>query len=93
MSKQDIENDFGNNFSSHFDNIELNNWIAPIESAFGHHIIFVSKRVDGYYPDILTVLKQVEVDLLQSKRDKAIKKFIDEIKINYKVFINPELKI
>jgi hypothetical protein len=93
MSKQDIENDFGNNFSSHFDNIELNNWIAPIESAFGHHIIFVSKRVDGYYPDILTVLKQVEVDLLQSKRDKAIKNFIDEIKINYKVFINPELQI
>ena len=49
--------------------------------------------MDGYYPDVLTVLKQVEVDLLQSKRDKAIKKFIDDIKINYKVFINPELKI
>jgi len=93
MTKQDIENDFGKNFSSYFDKIELNNWTAPIESAFGHHIIFVSKRVDGYYPDVLNVLKQVEVDLLQSKREKAIKNYIDKIKTDYKIFINPDLKI
>ena len=39
------------------------------------------------------VFKQVEIDLLQSKRDKAIKNYIEEIKTEYKVFINPDIII
>lgn len=93
VTLKNIESDFGKKFSLSFSNISLNEWIGPIESSFGHHIIFVSNQDIGYYPDIRVVLKQVEIDLLQDKRDQAVKEYIDEIKTEYKVYINPNLQI
>ena len=57
------------------------------------HIVYISNTNDGYYPDISSILNKLEVDLLQTKRDKAVKEFLDEVKPEYKVFINPNLKI
>ena len=93
VTLKNIESNFGKKFSLSFSNISLNEWIGPIESSFGHHIIFVSNQDIGYYPDIRVVLKQVEIDLLQDKRDQAVKEYIDEIKTEYKVYINPNLQI
>ena len=55
--------------------------------------IFYINSNDGYYPDITVVLKQVEIDLLQSKRDKAVSEYLDNIKSEYKIYINPNLQI
>ena len=93
MSLKNINSDFGQNFTSSFVNIPLNEWTGPIESSFGHHIVYISNTNDGYYPDISSILNKLEVDLLQTKRDKAVKEFLDEVKPEYKVFINPNLKI
>ena len=67
--------------------------VEPIESPFGHHLIYVTNKNDGYYPDITMIYKKVEMDLLQDKRDQAVKKFIDEVKTEYKVYINPDLQL
>jgi|TARA_A100001015_G_scaffold261617_1_gene307253 peptidyl-prolyl cis-trans isomerase C len=88
-----IQSEFGDEFSSYFNNIELNKWIGPIQSPFGHHIIYVNNYKEGYIPDITNVLKQVEVDLLQDKRDKALKEYLNDIKSEYTIYINPELQI
>ena len=37
------------------------------------------------------VLKQVEIDLLQLRRDVAIQEYLEEIQSEYKIYINPEL--
>lgn len=93
FSLKKIESEFGTKFSLNFKNIILNEWVGPIESSFGHHIILVSTKTDGYYPDIRDILKQVEVDLLQNNRDKAVEEYINQIKLEYKVYINPNLQI
>ncbi|MFL2707362.1 MAG: peptidyl-prolyl cis-trans isomerase [Gammaproteobacteria bacterium] len=87
-----INSDFGKNFGDYFQNIAINEWSEPIESPFGHHLVYVFNKNDGYYPDITKIYKKVEMDLLQDKRDQAVKKFIDEIKSEYKVYINPDLQ-
>ena len=87
-----INSDFGKNFGDYFQNITINEWSEPIESPFGHHLVYVFNKNDGYYPDITKIYKKVEMDLLQDKRDQAVKKFIDEIKSEYKVYINPDLQ-
>ena len=88
-----IENEFGKDFSLNFLNVELKKWIGPLESAFVHHIIYVTNQRDGYLPDITDVIKQVEVDFLQSKRDEAIENYLNEIRSEYKIYINPDLQI
>ena len=48
------------------------------------------KERDIYLTD---VIKQVEVDFLQSKRDEAIENYLNEIRSEYKIYINPDLQI
>ena len=93
VSLKSIKSDFGENFATYFNNFKINEWSDPVESAYGYHIILVINSNDGYYPDITMVLKQVEIDLLQSKRDKAVSEYLDNIKSEYKIYINPNLQI
>ena len=93
VSLKSIKSDFGDNFATYFNNFKINEWADPVESAYGYHIILVINSNDGYYPDITMVLKQVEIDLLQSKRDKAVSEYLDNIKSEYKSYINPNLQI
>ncbi len=93
VSIKKIKSEFGKDFSSHFINVELNKWIGPIESPFGHHIIYVTNYTEGYLPNITDVLKQVEVDFLQNKRDEAIENYLNQIRSEYKIYINPDLQI
>ena len=86
-----IKNDFGESFSQSIKNMELNKWIGPIKSPYGHHIVFISNYKNGYFPEISMVLKQVEIDLLQLRRDSAIQEYLEEIQSEYKIYINPEL--
>ena len=93
VTLKSIKSDFGENFATYFNNFKINEWSDPVESAYGYHIILVINSNDGYYPDITMVLKQVEIDLLQSKRDKAVSEYLDNIKSEYKIYINPNLQI
>ena len=43
-------------------------------------------------PDITMIYKKVEMDLLQDKRDQAVKKFIDE-ENEYMAYINSDLQL
>ena len=89
---KNIGRNFGKNFTNLIQETKLNQWSSPIESAYGHHLIYISDYKEGYYPIIDEVLNQVKVDLLQSKRDTAIKDYLDEVKTEYIVIINPDLK-
>jgi len=89
---KNISRNFGKNFTNSIKETELNQWSSPIESAYGHHLIYISDYKEGYYPIIDEVLNQVKVDLLQSKRDAAIMDYLDEVKTEYVVIINPDLK-
>ncbi len=93
VSLREIKSEFGQDFSSHFMNVELNKWIGPLESPFGHHILYVTNYTEGYLPNIASVLKQVEVDFLQTQRDEAIKNYLNQIRSEYKIYINPDLQI
>ena len=89
---RNIESNFGTDFSSKFINAPINKWIGPIKSIYGHHIVFISSYTGGYTPSIEDVLQQVEVDYLQANRDEAVNNFLNKIRSEYTVFINPDLK-
>ena len=93
ISQRKIKSEFGKDFALNFKDVEFDKWIGPIESPFGHHIIYVTNYTEGYIPDITNVLKQVEVDFLQSQRDVAIENYLNQIRSEYKIYINPNLQI
>lgn len=93
INLKEIENEFGNNFNTYFNESNLNKWSGPFLSSFGHHIIFINDYRAGFYPPLDVVIDKVELDLLAEKKEGAINNFIDDVRSEYTVIINPNLRI
>ncbi len=89
---RNINTNFGESFSKELMTADLVVWNGPFESTYGHHIVYINSVNPGYIPEIEEVLRQVEVDFLQIKREQAVKGFLNNIRSEYTIFINPDLK-
>ena len=89
---RNVESNFGKNFSSSLLDAKQNQWTDPIKSTFGYHIVFINSANPGYIPEIEEVLKKVEVDYLQFKREQAVDEYLSNIRSDYIIYINPDLK-
>ena len=89
---RNINTNFGESFSNDLMTADLAVWNGPFESTYGHHIVYINSVNPGYIPEIEEVLRQVEVDFLQIKREQAVKGFLNNIRSEYTIFINPDLK-
>lgn len=56
-------------------------WHGPIESAYGYHLVMLTKRTDGFYPPLDEIKDAVREDALRlaliSANDKAVQAIID----------------
>ena len=91
-SANEIKKNFGELFFSAIENLSLNEWSGPHESAFGQHIILLKEINSGFSPPLEKVLLKVQQDYLSQAQDKAINKYINEIRSQYRVIINPDYK-
>ena len=89
---RNISSNFGKTFSDKLLVASMNKWVGPFESSYGHHIVKINSINPGYTPEIEDVLKQVEVDFFQMKREDAVNQFLNKIRSEYTIYINPDLK-
>jgi len=89
---RNINTNFGKTFSKELVEAVPNQWSGPFQSTYGLHIVYINSVNPGYIPEIEEVLRQVEVDFLQIKREDAVKGFLRDIRSEYTIFINPDLK-
>ena len=74
------------------ENLAINEWSGPHESVFGEHIILLKEITTGFYPPLEKVLLRVQQDYLSEAQEKAIAEYINEIRSQYRVIINPDYK-
>ena len=91
MSKNDLKKNFGNSFYKSLTLMDENQWSGPIASDYGLHIVFIKKKVSGYVPGLNQIYQKVYSDYLIMKRRENVINFLDEIKQEYKVILNPDL--
>ena len=91
MSKSDLQKNFGNSFYEILSSMNENQWSGPISSDYGLHIVFIKKKVDGYVPRLNQIYQKVYSDYLIMSRRENVINFLDEIKKEYEVIINPDL--
>ena len=89
---RNINTNFGKTFSKELIEAVPNQRSGPFQSTYGHHIVYINSVNPSYIPEIEEVLRQVEVDFLQIKREDAVKGFLRDIRSEYTIFINPDLK-
>tara|TARA_B100000287_G_scaffold428495_1_gene480012 strand:- start:846 stop:1646 length:801 start_codon:yes stop_codon:yes gene_type:complete len=89
-SADEIKKNFGELFFLAIENLNLNEWSGPHESAFGEHIILLKEVITGFSPPLEKVILRVQQDYLSQAQDKAIAEYINEIRSQYRVIINPD---
>ncbi len=89
-SADEIKKNFGELFFLAIENLNLNEWSGPHESAFGEHIILLKEVTTGFSPPLEKVILRVQQDYLSQAQDKAIAEYINEIRSQYRVIINPD---
>ncbi len=66
-------------------------WIGPLRSEYGYHLVMVTKIVEGRIPELEEVIKRVtydaQRDFVNAQNDKAVQEIIDQ----YNVIIELEV--
>ena len=91
ISKNDIQKNFGISFYESLTTIDENQWSGPIASDYGLHIVFIKKKSSAYLPRLNQIYQKVYSDYIIMRRRENVINFLDEIKQEYEVIINPDL--
>lgn len=87
---KEIDRDFGNGFSAYIIRGTKGSWLGPFESIYGSHLVKISKIKEARKPVYEEVKKAVLMDYLLENKQKEMRNFVDELKEEYKVQINPK---
>lgn len=86
-----IARNFGESFAANLTDLPENEWAGPIKSAYGLHLVRVTKRMDGYDPDLHEVRDAVAQKWGAEKRDEFQAQAYDQLLAKYDVVLpNPE---
>jgi hypothetical protein len=83
----DISNQFGNEFALQLDKLPTGKWYGPVKSAYGLHLVLVSKHTNGDVPKLSEIREEVIQEWESSRLKKVNEKSYQELLKNYKVII------
>ncbi len=91
LSAGDAARVFGDKFAAALSGLSPGQWLGPIESAYGVHLVFVSQRLQGHVPPLADVRDAVRREWDDANRQEANEKFYQGLLKHYAVTIeNPE---
>ena len=89
-TSKEIDRDFGVGFSDHFINEVSGSWLGPFESIYGAHLVKISQITQSKSPSLEEVKRAVLVDYQLDKKQEGMKGYIEDLKKDYVVQINPK---
>ena len=91
-SKASIGQTFGAQFAEEVAKAPPGNWIGPIKSSFGLHIVRVSEAKPGRIPALAEIRNTVERDWASDRRRALADRRFNELLSQYDVAVEPEPK-
>ena len=73
--------------------IFLNKWIGPFSSSYGEHLLFINNKSIGYSPKFSEIRDLVRQDYMLQEQDRMLSDYLDSIKSEYRVIINPTYEL
>ena len=87
---KEIDRDFGKGFSNNFSQGVKGLWLGPFNSIYGTHLIKISTIVEAKKPNYEEVKKVVLMDYFLDMKQQEMKNYIESLKEEYQVQINPK---
>jgi hypothetical protein len=70
-TRREIEQQFGPQFARSLDELPVSDWQGPVPSAYGVHLVRVTRRVEGELPPLATVRDAVQREWMNEQRKAA----------------------
>jgi parvulin-like peptidyl-prolyl isomerase len=86
-TQREIASLFGEEFTTSLLSQNLNQWLGPIESAYGLHLVIVNEKIDGEIPSLDEVRDIVVRELEIVNKKVGRKQFYEALLKNYTVTI------
>jgi hypothetical protein len=85
-----IASQFGNDFAAEISQLEPSEseWQGPIHSAYGEHVVLLTRRVEQTYPELAEVRGAVERDYLNEQINRALAEMAQSIRERYRIEIS-----
>lgn len=86
-----VARDYGQAFADALAAAPVDEWLGPVRSAYGAHLVRVESRVAGRKPSLEEVRPQVMRDWEGARRERAIEAKLAELRRKYDVVIEAAL--
>jgi len=87
IAERDIANRFGRIFAQQLSILETGQWLGPVESGFGLHLVFVDECIDAYVPELDSIHDTVVQEWREARRQEVNAAFYKGLRGRYSVVI------
>jgi len=81
----DTARSFGDDFANELAKLQPGQWVGPLESPFGMHLVLVSENVPASQQPLAVVRPQVEREVLLERKRKELQNLYDRLLEKYTV--------
>ncbi len=79
LTQNDIRNNFGAEFASAIFELKLGEWLGPIPSPYGVHLVYVHEEVPAQAPTPRDIEDQVRLDLNKERHMESSERLLPEL--------------
>ncbi|MGL6244123.1 peptidyl-prolyl cis-trans isomerase [Pseudomonas sp.] len=87
QSQDQVARDFGSKFAIALFKQTPGNWLGPVESGFGWHLVWIDALTSPAAPPFETVAQQVKSDWLSEQRTESKRSNFEALKARYEVVV------
>lgn len=86
-SERDLDRSFGARFGAETFASAPGSWSAPIQSAYGYHLVRVDRVKNGEIPPLETVRKRLRHQLEQERREEQLENLLSDLRTRYAIVL------
>lgn len=87
IPEREIASRFGRNFAIQLMTLATDQWLGPIESGFGLHLVFIDERIDATVPELEAIRDIVIREWRENRRQDVNTAFYQALRGRYEVLI------
>ena len=88
QSQVEVAREFGHTFADRHFASPSNEWLGPIESGYGLHLVRIEERTEPTLPTFATVRAKVRDDFISHKRREANEAAYRRLRARYAITID-----
>ena len=86
-SPDEVARHFGSRFAAEIIELPADEWVGPVESGYGIHLVFVESLEEAYLPEFEEVKQQIRDEYFSFRRREVDELFYSKLREGYEVVI------